>query len=285
MTVRTTVTIILLISTSALVHAEPPHAATAGRSSLLTATAESADSHPLLPCLELAREGFERIEQEIRDYTCVLEKREWIDGKLTGPERIFAKVRHERSDDDQMVTPFGVYMKFLEPEGVAGREILFVKQSDQSKMLVRKGGKRFAFLTVSLDPTSRMAMLGNRYPITEFGIKRLVQRMIDLGTKELAYQECKVDIRSSLDVADHQHACTCIEVTHPIKRDPFQYHIARIYLDEVLNVPVRFESYDWPSEGSDQPVLHEEYIYRDLKLNVALSDEEFESDYSTYKFR
>ncbi|MCS7467901.1 DUF1571 domain-containing protein [Stieleria sp. ICT_E10.1] len=40
-----------------------------------------------------------------------------------------------------------------------------------------------------------------------------------------------------------------------------------------------------PSEGSDQPVLQEEYIYRDLKLNVALSDEEFESDYSTYKFR
>ncbi len=249
----------------------------------LVVRADPPGEHPLKPLLKLARLGHARITKDVQDYTCVLVKRERINGELTGPEMIFAKVRHERTSPDQRKTPFSVYMKFLEPRHVEGREILFAMENDDSKLLVRNGGVRLAFLTLSLLPQSRLAMNGNRYPITEFGIKRLTERMIELGTKELAHQECEVTIENDIQV--DQYRCTCIEIKHPLKREWFQYHIARIFIDDAMGVPVRFESYDWPTIDDGKPVLQEEYTYRDLKLNVGLSDEDFEPDYPDYRFR
>ena len=126
-------------------------------------------------------------------------------------------------------------------------------------------------------------MSGNRYPITEFGIKRLIERMILLGERELQHQECEVEIRDHVNFTDH--VCQCIEVKHPIKREHFEYHLVRIYIDNELRVPIRFESYDWPQAGSDDPVLMEEYTYRNLKLNVGLTEADFQRDNPAYGFR
>lgn len=59
--------------------------------------------HPLQPTLRLARLGYQRINQEILDYTCVLVRRERVNGILGDPETIFAKVRHlQGQDQDQL---------------------------------------------------------------------------------------------------------------------------------------------------------------------------------------
>jgi len=239
--------------------------------------------HPLEPTLELARRGHARIAAEIQDYTCLLLKRERIGGKLNGPEVIFAKVRHEQDGPDADASPFSVYMKFLKPSTVRGREILFAKEQEDSELLVRKGGRRLAFLTASLPPQSPLAMQGNLYPITEFGIKRLIERMIELGEKELAHRECEVTIDHGIQV--DQYRCTRIEVKHPVPRDWFEYHVARIYIDDDLGVPVQFESFDWPESRGDPPVLKEQYAYRNLKLNVGLTDDDFDPSYSEYGFQ
>jgi hypothetical protein len=152
-------------------------------------------------------------------------------------------------------------------------------------MLVRNGGNHFAFLTVSLNPKSRLAMTGNLYPITEFGIKRLIERMIEIGTKELAYNECEVTVRENVTFANYDRPCTCIEVTHPIERDYFTYHITKVFVDEKLRLPIRHEAYDWPVPGSDTAILKEEYTYLDLKLNVGLTAKDFEADNPDYGFR
>jgi hypothetical protein len=34
-----------------------------------------------------------------------------------------------------------------------------------------------------------------------------------------------------------------------------------------LNLPVRFDAYDWPKAPGEQPELAEEYTYLDVKLN------------------
>ena len=126
-------------------------------------------------------------------------------------------------------------------------------------------------------------MNGNRYPITEFGIKRMIERLIMIGERELPYGECEVKIRDGVQVVGK--SCTCFEVMHPRRRPHFRYHLAKIYVDDKLRVPIRFESYDWPAEESDQPVLQEEYTYRELKLNVGLTDADFQRDHPDYRFR
>ncbi len=239
--------------------------------------------HPLTRAMKIAHDGYQRMNDEVRDYTCVLVKRERIDGKMRVPERILAKVRHEQVEDGEVVSPFSVYMKFEAPDSMRGREILFVSGRNDDKFLVRKGSGRLAFLTVSLKPTSMLAMSGNRYPITEFGIKRLAERMIELGNHDLGYQECEVVIHNDIDMSDR--ICTSIEVMHPVRRQHFEYHLARIYIDNESQVPIRFESYDWPESEFDAPVLKEEYTYREMKLNVGLTDADFERTNPAYGFR
>ena len=246
---------------------------------------DSESPHPLLPSLELAEECYQRILDNVVDYTCIMVKRERVNGRLRGRQYISVKVRHEQRVDDQVVTPFGVYMNFKAPEQVKGREVLYIRGHHDGKLLFRKGGTRLPFITGYINPTGIMAMGDNRYPITEFGLKRLIERMIEMGEQELKYGECEVKIERNVELSGCNAACTCIEVTHPIKRPHFKYHLVRVYIDDELEVPVRFESYDWPEDGSDIPVLKEEYSYRDLKLNVGLKDEDFESCNPEYRFR
>ena len=79
------------------------------------------------------------------------------------PEQtLFAKVRHESASAAKGECCFSLYMRFETPEPVHGREVLLCNPGDTAvddlKLLVRNGGKRLAFLTAELAPTSKLAM-------------------------------------------------------------------------------------------------------------------------------
>ncbi len=61
----------------------------------------------------------------------------------------------------------------------------------------------------------------------------------------------------------------------PVRRENIDFHLARIYVDDKLQVPVRYEAYDWPETEGGSPLLMEEYTFLDLKLNVGLSQADF----------
>ncbi len=67
--------------------------------------------------------------------------------------------------------------------------------------------------------------------------------------------------------------------------------LARVLIDEALQLPIHFSSYTWPetadaddSDDKSMPVLVESYTYRDLKLNVDLCDQDFDRNNPEYKF-
>ena len=60
--------------------------------------------------------------------------------------------------------------------------------------------------------------------------------------------------------------------------------MARIYLDDQLNLPIRYEAYDWPDQPGDKPVLLEEYTYVNLKINQGLTDADFDVHNPQYGF-
>lgn len=236
--------------------------------------------HPLLPAIRLAIDEYKYIRDEIRDYSCVMVRRERTDGRLGDHEYIFAKVRHRRKQNDQTVVPFSVYLKFLKPTEVAGREVLYVEGQNDGEMLVRKGGPRFGFVTTRLKPESDVAMTGNRYPITEFGFENLVRRLIQVSKEDLK-TDCRVEFFE--DAKINGRNCLGIEVTHPETSLDTRFHVARIFLDRELNVPIHYEAYGWPSEQKqDQPVLLEQYTYTKIQLNNGFDDADFSPDNPEY---
>lgn len=225
------------------------------------------------------------IDENVRDYTATLTKRERIGTKLSDLETMFVKIRQPQVRDGKVVVPFGVYIRFLSPPSIKGREVLYVAGHNDGKMLVRESQNQLLgkmFNTTPLDPKGILAMRGNRYPITEIGIQTLMRRLIEVARQDIKRGECKVTYYDGAKVAGR--SCRCLEVTHPVRRAYFRYHIARIFVDDQLNLPIRYASYDWPSRPGVDPPLIEEYTYLKLRLNVGLTDRDFDRTNSEYHF-
>ena len=67
-------------------------------------------------------------------------------------------------------------------------------------------------------------------------------------------------------------------------RREFRYHIARIFVDDELNLPVHYEAYDWPEKPGGEPILTERYTYLNLKLNNGFTDMDFDVRNPNYGF-
>ena len=238
---------------------------------------EDWESHPLAPALNLARVRGAFLRDHVRDFTCLLVKRERIGGTLRGYEYLATKIRREQREEEQIITPFSVYCRYLGPARVRGRKILYVQGQNDGKMLVRKGGTRFSYVTVSVEPTSAAAMRESRYPITELGLDAINQRLIDQTLKDIRNDPAGENSRVTFfeQASVDERPCMHVQVVHPNRREGFNYHLANIYLDNELHMPIRVETYDWPDQAGDEPVLQEEYTLTRLKLNVGLTDADF----------
>lgn len=242
---------------------------------------QSVSKHPLEPALERAREGLKLIEETVNDYTATIIKRERIKGKLTEHEFVSAKIRNRKVKDGKVVVPFAVYMKFLKPDAIAGREVIWVEGANENKIIAHEAGL-LGFKRFYLPPNGFLAMMGQRYPITDIGIQNLIEELLVRGEDDLKYDECEVKIYKGANV--DKYVCTLIEVIHPVQRDYFTFHRAHIFIDDALGVPVRYAAWSWPTEPGGEPVLEEEYTYRNIKLNVGLTDADFDPDNKAYNF-
>jgi hypothetical protein len=238
------------------------------------AAANVAGEHPLEPALQLAAKGLASIKANIRDYSCTVVKRERIDGKLGEHEYMFAKIRHQ---------PFSVYLYFLGPDAVKGQEVIYFDGRNDGNMLAHAGsGVRAMVGTVTLKPQSMLAMQGNRYPITELGVENLAKRLVEVAEHDKKFGECEVNFFPNAKV--NGRICTCVQVMHPIPRRNFRFHLARVFIDDELLIPVRYEAYDWPGEAGGDPVLMEEYTYMNVKINQGFTDADFDPKNPSYKF-
>ena len=231
------------------------------------------NEHPLMPTLRWAYDGVGNIEK-IQDYSATMVKREQVNGKLGKPECMFVKIRHK---------PFSVYIYFLDPDELKGREVIYVQGRNNGKLLAHATGLQGKLLgLLELTPTSMLAMRGQRYPLTNIGILNMVRRLVEVGEQDIKYGECEVKIFKGAKI--NNRICTCIQVVHPVPRRNFLFHLARIFVDDELNVPIRYESYDWPAKPGGQPRLLEEYTYLNLKSNNVFTDAAFDVRNPNYKF-
>ena len=150
-------------------------------------------------------------------------------------------------------------------------------------MIAHEGGTAGKYLpTVWIKPTGAIAMRGNRYPITEVGIENLILKLIERGEQDKARGLANCEVTYHKDAKINGRTCTLLQLKHPRPAPNLDFHMAQIFIDDELQVPIRYAAYGFPTkEGDELPVI-EEYTYLNLKLNVGLTAADF--DYASKKY-
>lgn len=203
--------------------------------------------------------------QQVTDYTANFLKQEVVNGKLLPRESIFMKFGK----------PFNVYMGWrMAPH--KGREILYARGKYNGKLIGHEGGF-FSFITLSLDPRGGRAMRGNRYPITEAGIGKIIARV--LKDVERGNQEGVLRLTDGGTVELFGRRMRMIAVGLP--DDPERGYSApkiNLWIDVENGLPCKAEFFDWDGRKV------ESYGYKDLRLNVGLMDADFDRNNDMYRF-
>lgn len=226
--------------------------------------------HPLIPAIKMAKQSL-AIMQQVNDYECQFTRRELVRNQLVSHTALL-RLRHQ---------PFSVYMKFQQPS--PGREVLYVAGKNQGKLLAHEASGLSSLVgTVSLSVNSPTVMAETRHPITELGMKRLLELVIQQWELESKYGEIDVKYYPNAKMGNAQ--CEVLEASHPRPRKQFKFHLTRLFIDKQTRLPVRVENYGFPPAPGQKPVLLEEYTYTNVKVNNGLKDSDFDQRNPKYSF-
>jgi|SRR4051812_31697700 hypothetical protein len=220
--------------------------------------------HPLAPVVRALKATQDEIDHNVRDYSCTLVKQERVEGDLGDKQFILLKVMHQ---------PFSVYMSFLKP--YAGREVVYVDGQNSGKLVVLEAGMKRMLGKMNLDPQGSLAMSGQKHPITDVGFRNLTAKLTKMWEGEMKFAECNVTTNPDTHIANR--STTMIQVIHPVPRQDFRFHAARLFLDNELKLPIHFDAYTWPEQEGGEPLLDESYTYTNLKLNNGYTAREFDA--------
>jgi hypothetical protein len=207
----------------------------------------------------------------LRDYEAVFTKRELV-GRTMYADQMLIKHRHQ---------PFSVYLRFVGKND--GREVLYVENRNQGKLLAHESPSSLKSLvgTISLDPNSPRAMEEGRHPITEIGMQKMIEALIQQWEFETKLADCAVKFYPNAKLGDIE--CQVVESSHAQPRPEFKFKMTRLYIDKKTNFPIRVEQWGFPRPGSE-PFVIEEYTYTSIKHDVGLADADFDVRNRSYKF-
>ncbi len=237
--------------------------------------------------LDLARQARRSMSTTLNDYTARFIKQE-IDssGVMTGEQETFMKVQTRvRNETDD--APMRVYMRFIRPDSVKGREVIWGEDIYGGYLQIKEAGL-LGMMTISLDPNGMIAMRGQRYPISEIGMIRLVEQLLERGMRDVDDPDVSVIITK-----DHRVGNASTELIQVRRSKPTgvedDFALAEIVIDRDRDLILSYRSFGWPENGgtaaggSDSPLL-ESYQYLDIKTNVGLTDADFDTSNPEYNF-
>jgi outer membrane lipoprotein-sorting protein len=204
-----------------------------------------------------------RSYDQVIDYTCLFYKKELVKDQYIEQKNIILKHRKPRS----------FYLKWTEGDG-KGTEVIYVEGKNDNKLTAHAGGF-LKWITVKVDPCGSIAMKNNRHTVLEAHLGNFIEicdknyklaKQLRVGTFEMTGEEM-IDGRATI----------CIKATFPDDRR-FYGKIIYIYVDREYKFPVAVEIYGWNNE------LIEKYEYNNIKLNVGLTDKDFDSKNEEYEF-
>ncbi len=237
--------------------------------------------------LRIAEDSLKRLRQDVDDYTATLIKQESINSVVGETNEMLVKVqcKHRGGATDES-QPMRVYLRFIQPASVAGREVIWCEDLHDGKMVAHEAGL-MGMLTVRLDPNGMIAMRGQKYPISDIGLTNLLKKLIERGQQDRENPNVSVTITKNIEIDGLN--CDLIQVrrSEPSGR-PDDFSLAEICLDRTRSLPIRYTAYGWPTDGQSVdtklPVL-ESYTYLNIKTNVGLTQADFDPANHEYQFR
>lgn len=210
-------------------------------------------------------EAMRRAYAQLDHYTATFLTQERIDGELRPEQWVAIKFKK----------PFQVYLRWVKGRH-EGRQALYPAGADGREVLVRVPLPVGGF-TVSLDPLSPRARKGNRHPITDVGIGRLVDFVAENARRGMERGEVTIEDagqRTTFERPSHRYILHFPD--HPAKG--YYCMTAVVEVDHDYRLPIYAEIFDWDGQ------LVERYGYRDLRLNPGLTDEDFNPKNPDYGF-
>jgi len=246
--------------------------------------------------LQIAEEALAYLRASVDDYTATITKQESIDGVVGEPNEMFAKIqcRHRGATLDDS-KPMRVYLRFEKPDDLAGREVIWCEDLHDGKLLAHEAGL-LGMVTVRLDPTGMLAMRGQKYPIYEISLTNLLKKLIERGQHDVDNPDVTVTIARDVPLDDG--VCDLIEVQRSVPTGrPDDFYKAEICFDRSRHLPIRYTAFGWPAATKDRvsatkvqsddslPPVLESYTYRNIKINVGLTEMDFDPANPDYQFR
>ncbi len=208
--------------------------------------------------------------KRMKDFTSIFYKKEYKDKQLP-QEKTLLKFRKN---------PRSVYMKWI-GKANKDREMLWVKNKNDGKIKAHEGGF-LKLINVNLDPFGSMAMKDNRHPVTEAGFPHTVM----LISKDMSLIQQHPDWGAT--IKDHGIKTIygakshCFEAKMSKNKHPeFYAYQAYICMDLKLKLPNKVKI--WQKEDGKVRLV-EDYGYEKTKVNIGLSDKDFNPDNEEYKF-
>ena len=132
----------------------------------------------------------------------------------------------------------------------------------------------FKFVSVAVKPEA--ALKYNRHTILEADIGHILAHFEE--NYEMARTDPEAAIMQEGEGMLDGRSTWRFKGVFPEGRN-YYGHIVHIHIDKELYLPIKIKVYGWREE------LLEEYYYKDLKVNVGLSEDDFDIDNSRYLFK
>ncbi len=228
------------------------------------------EAHPLYLPLQEAYKAREALKA-VKDYEANFVKRELL-GRRLQSTTMKLKLREE---------PFSVYLKFIDTS--AGREVLYVQGRNNNQLLIHEAGLKSLAGTVFRAPNAADVMAENRYPVTMIGLKFMLDKVIQQWEDEGKFGEVKTQKYPGAKLPSGEE-CIAYESLHPTPRNQFKFHITRLWIETKSGLAIRIEQLGFPQKNDKAPPVIEEYTYANLKVNVKLTDADFDRGNRSYAF-
>lgn len=203
--------------------------------------------------------------KSVKDFTAVMHRRERLWGQLQPQETIFVKFRNK---------PFSVYMRWIaEPHRT--REAIYVENQNDGKIVAHEVVGLVNWMR-RVSPDDPEARKQSHHPITEAGIGKAIDSLVRVCETAKQAGDLKL-FYVGQDSFNSRPTDMLIRVLP--QKPEYPYHIIVLHIDKELGLPIKFASLNWDFEVETM------YSYTDLKLNVGLTDEDFNYKNKDYGFQ
>lgn len=238
--------------------------------------ADATSNHQLMPFIQLARASRDAV-LGVKDYEAVFTKQELV-GRNLFYGRMVMKLRHE---------PFGVYLRFIDQN--KGREVMYAGPRYQYKMMAHEAPGTLSSMvgTISLEPNSARAMQEGRHPITQIGMAHMMDGLIKGWESEMKWndpEDPKVYYYPNAKLSDGKIQCKACITRHETPKHQYTFYETRVFFEKNSNFPIRLEEWGAPDRTHPEGYLIEQYIYTNIRTNVGLTDNDFDTRNPHYHF-